>query len=244
MKKISFHLIVLFTILYSCHEPHNKKVRHIPMNHHHKPDHDHGHSHDHGHANHHMNETPFHELVERFESDERTEYQKPEEVIHSLGNLSGLKVMDLGAGTGYFSFRLAEAGARVIAADVDDRFLDYIKKKKKSLNLSDSIVELRKVPYNSPELVEYEVDVVLIVNTYHHIENRSEYFKKVKTGLKDDGRLVVIDFQKIELPVGPPLEMKLSPSEVESELDLAGFKEFSVDSTLLPYQCILIDPSI
>ena len=195
--------------------------------------------HHHGEANHHMNETPFHELVERFESQERTEYQKPEKVLQSLGDLSGTKVMDLGAGTGYFSFRLVEAGASVIAADVDDRFLDHIREKKSKLDLSDSQIELRKVPYDSPGLKKNEVDLFLIVNTYHHIENRSEYFKQVKSGLKEGGRVVVIDFVKDEIPVGPPLEMKLAPSEVQNELKVSGFTDFSVDSTLLPYQYLV-----
>lgn len=147
--------------------------------------------------------------------------------------------MEIGAGTGYFSFRLAEAGANVIAADVDERFQEYIKTKKDSLNIADDKLELRMVPYDSPELQKGEVDMVLVVNTYHHIENRSDYFSKVLTGLVDNGKLVIIDFYKKDLAVGPPIEMKMSEEQVQEELTNAGFKRFEVNSDLLEYQYII-----
>jgi len=126
-----------------------------------------------------------------------------------LGDVKDEKIIDIGAGTGYFSFRLAEAGATVIAADVDERFLEYIKEKKAKLNMTDGQIIVRKVPYNSPNLGYSEVDKAIIVNTYHHIEDRSEYFAKVKKGLKPDGELIVIDFFKKKTPVGPPVKMKM-----------------------------------
>ena len=81
-------------------------------------------------ANTHMQRHSIESIVQAFDSDERDEWQKPDEVITLLGNLKGKTVMDIGSGSGYFSFRLADAGARVICADVDNRFLDVIKEKK------------------------------------------------------------------------------------------------------------------
>ncbi|RMG26118.1 MAG: SAM-dependent methyltransferase [Bacteroidetes bacterium] len=198
------------------------------------------HGHHHGHANEHMNRASFEELVSNFESSERKEWQKPEEVIALFGELQGKTIMDIGSGTGYFSFPLARAGARVIAADVDERFLNYIKEKKAEKGMSDEQIETRKVPYDSPLLDSAEVDEVIIVNTYHHIENRPQYFAQVHRGLKPGGRLWVIDFKKEETPHGPPLEMRLSPEEVQTELQQAGFASFTLNDTLLPYQYILI----
>ncbi|WP_299523772.1 class I SAM-dependent methyltransferase [Winogradskyella sp.] len=191
----------------------------------------------HGPANEFMHQTPVKDLIERFESPERDDYQKPEKVLNYLGDLQGYKIMDIGAGSGYFSVKLAEKGATVIAADVDDEFLNFIQDRIDTDNLKH--IETRKIPYNSPNLKESEVDMVLIVNTYHHIENRSDYFSKVKMGTKEDGELVIIDFFKTEAPVGPPANHKISIDVVIAELKEAGYTNFVVNVDLLPYQYII-----
>ena len=81
--------------------------------------------------------------------------------------------------------------------------------------------------------------MVLIVNTYHHIENRSDYFKKVKRGTADAGELVLIDFFKTDLPVGPSIDHKLAMDTVITELKNAGYTTFSINVDLLPYQYII-----
>ena len=100
-------------------------------------------------------------------------------------------------------------------------------------------VTTRSLAYDSPGLAVGEADLVLMVDVYHHIEHRQDYFRKVREGLKTGGKLVVIDFKKIETPDGPPVSMRIEPQQVQSELAAAGFKTFSVDSTLLPYQYIV-----
>jgi cyclopropane fatty-acyl-phospholipid synthase-like methyltransferase len=188
-------------------------------------------------ANEHMHQRPVEELIKNFESPERDAYQKPEKVLEYLGDISNKKIMDLGAGSGYFSVKLADKGAKVIAADVSDEFQTELKKRIEDNNLKN--IELRKIPYDDPGLAIEEVDMVLIVNTYHHIENRSTYFSKVKTGLKENGELVVIDFYKKELPVGPRPDHKISKNIVIDELEKAGFTILEVNDELLPYQYIM-----
>ncbi len=190
-----------------------------------------------GSANEHMHQSTIEELIKRFESKERDEYQKPEKVLDFLGDLKGKTIVDIGAGSGYFSVRLAEKAEKVIAADVDQEFLSYIQKRIEKDELKN--IEIRKVPYDSPLLKDSEVDKIFIVNTYHHIENRSDYFAKAKKGLKENGELVIIDFFKSESPVGPPIEMKIAIDEVISELKKAGYTTFEVETNLLPYQYII-----
>lgn len=191
----------------------------------------------HGSSNEHMHQSSVKDLIERFESPERDSYQLPQKVMEYLGDIEGKTIMDIGAGSGYFSVKLAEKNATVIAADVDDEFLKFLKNRIQENNLSN--IETRKIPYDSPNLKEKEVDMVLIVNTYHHIENRSEYFAKVKKGTKPNGELVLIDFLKAETPVGPPLNHKLSMDTVVSELKKAGYTSFNINVDLLPYQYII-----
>jgi len=185
-----------------------------------------------------MNRNSFENLVERFEGAERDVYQQPQKVMQYIGDVNGKTIMDLGAGTGYFTFRLVETGAKVIAADVDDRFLNYMKQKADSLNIGNKI-ELRKVPYDSPDLQPDEIDKLLIVNTYHHIDNRNEYFKKVKNGLKTNGEAIIIDFFKKKQKIGPPKRYCVSADEVVEELKDAGFTAFEVEKDLLEYQYLI-----
>lgn len=197
------------------------------------------HGHGHGDANAHMNRRSFEQLVAAFEAPGRDEWQKPDEVIALFGDLEGKTVIDIGSGTGYFSFPMAAAGAHVICADVDQRFLDYIDERIDREGADRERFELRKVPYDSSTLKPGEVDLALIVNTYHHIENREAYFAEVRNGLKPGGRLVLIDFFKRELPMGPPLWMKMAEDQVVAELVRAGFSGFEINRELLPHQYII-----
>lgn len=188
-------------------------------------------------ANEYMHQSNFDELVKRFESPERDAYQQPQKVLDFLGDINGKKIMDIGAGTGYFSVKLAQKGAMVIAADVNEEFQQYIKERISKEKLSN--IELRKIPFDSPALGEKEVDIVFIVNTYHHIDKRSQYFAKVKKGIKEKGELIIIDFFKTDIPVGPPIAHKIAIDEVIAELKLAGFTNFIVEVNLLAYQFII-----
>ena len=198
---------------------------------------DHGHHHEHN-SNTHMNQRNFDELVKNFESSERDSWQKPNKVIDLMGDINGKSIMDVGAGTGYFSFKMATKGANVIAADVDDRFLDYIKEKK--TKIGDSLVTPRKTEYDDPLLAEKEVHHVIIVNTYHHIEDRIAYFKKVENGLKVGGTLIIVDYKKIKSPNGPPLEHRISYDKVVNELKEIGFTNLKILKDMLENQYIII----
>lgn len=198
-----------------------------------------GHHPDATHANEHMHGNDFETLVKRFEDPSRAQWQKPETVIAMLGELSGKTVADIGAGTGYFSFPVAERANKVIAIDIDRRFLDYIEKKNASLP-EKLPIETRLAAEDDPKLTAGEADIVIIVNTYHHIENRPVYFKNVREKLNKNGALVVVDFFKKELPIGPPPATKLSEETVTTELKEAGFGEIRVDRESLEYQYIII----
>ena len=185
-----------------------------------------------------MHQSDFDELVERFDDPARQEWQRIPEVIELLGGLSGETVADIGAGTGYFAFPMAEKANQVIAIDIDQRFLDLIDKRAAERTVTN--VHTRLVSEDNPQLAAEEVNTAIIVNTYHHIHDREAYFAKVKAGLKSGGRLVVIDFALKETPHGPPVEMRIGPDVVSKELTAAGFSIDRVEEELLPYQYILI----
>ena len=238
MKKLKFlGLVSIILAFVACSDQKKEEKQSDTHKEKHEMKHQHsekGHSHS---ANEYMHQKPVAELIKNFESPERDAYQQPEKVLTYLGDISGKKIMDIGAGSGYFSVKLADKGAQVIAADVNDEFQEALKKRIEDHQLQN--IELRKIPFDSPNLEDNEVDMVLIVNTYHHIENRSEYFAKVKAGTKQSGELVLIDFFKTETPIGPPVDHKISIDQVVSELKAAGYSSFDINVDLLPYQYII-----
>lgn len=184
-------------------------------------------------ANAHMHRHDFDELVARFEAPDRAVRQKPEMVIDLLEPLEEKTVADIGAGSGYFTFRIAAKASRVIAIDIDQRFIDYIEAKRNPR------VETRLTTPDSPGLRQGEADGVLIVNTYHHIEDRVNYLKKLKAGIAGGGVLLIVDYRKEPTPHGPPVEIRLAQFEVETELKQAGFTVELTDRESLAEQYIL-----
>jgi SAM-dependent methyltransferase len=182
----------------------------------------------------------FESLIHQFESPAREEWQQPDLILKYLGDLKGKKVADIGAGTGYFSFRIAKEADIVLAIDIDKRFLDYIEEQKQGLigNLGKNVITRISQP-NDPLIDEDDVDAVILVNTYHYIQNRVSYFKKVKRGIKSGGVLLIVDFLPGKNPVGPPNKLRIPASRVIDELKAAGFENIFLDSNSLDYQYII-----
>lgn len=179
-------------------------------------------------------------MAKKFESPERDSMQQPQKILQYMGDIKGKTLVDIGAGTGYFSVKFADKGANVIAADVSEEFQNYLKERIRKNNIAN--IELRKTPYDSPLLQNGEADIVFIANTYHHIDNRTDYFAKVKKGLKANGELIIVDYFNAELPkdiTAPPMEMRVSVDQVIAELKKAGFVSFEADVSILPYQYII-----
>ncbi len=194
----------------------------------------------HGHnANKHMNKNSFEELVNCFEAEDRIKWQKPYEIIKGLG-IEGKTVAEIGAGTGYFAFRMLNQAEKVIAVDIDKRFIDFMEQKKQQVpeNLQ-ARFETRLGEPNDPMLKHNETNVILVVNTYHHIDDRVRYFRGLQKNLDIDGKLVVVDFKKKRTPKGPPKSMRMSSNQVVEELEEAGFTDIQVDEDTLPYQYIV-----
>jgi ubiquinone/menaquinone biosynthesis C-methylase UbiE len=178
--------------------------------------------------------------VKTFEDEERLEWQKPDSVIEALGLVSGQVVADLGAGTGYFTRRMARAvepSGRALAIDIEPGMVEYVRQRAQregQTNLEASICQA-----DDPGLAAASVDGVLIVNTLHHIQQRPTYYPKLAGALRPGGWLAIVDFHKRELPVGPPPEDKLSREQVIAELERAGWS-LGREETFLPYQYFLI----
>jgi ubiquinone/menaquinone biosynthesis C-methylase UbiE len=178
--------------------------------------------------------------VEVFDDPERDAWQKPESLLRLLGIRAGDVVADLGAGTGYFTARLSNAVGRsgkVYAVDIEQNLLDHLVQRD-DLSPYDVVIPVLADP-DDPKLPAGELDLVLVVDTWHHIDNRLSYLGRIDRALAPGGRLVIVDFREGELPVGPPPGHKMSRESVLQELDEAGWSITS-EGRMLPYQYVLV----
>jgi arsenite methyltransferase len=172
------------------------------------------------------------EYARVLEHSSRDAWQKPHEVISALKIRPDEVIADIGAGSGYFTRRFANHAARVYAVDIDPQLLDIISK-----TATPKVITVRAAS-DDPNLPDGAIDTVFICDVLHHIEDRPAYYAKLLKAMKPDGRIVIIDFYKRELPVGPPPAMKLPEDQVLSELKAAGLR--LVDrQAFLPYQYFL-----
>ena len=155
----------------------------------------------------------------------RDECQKPHEVITALKLKEGEVIADIGAGSGYFTFRLArhvgETG-RVYAVDVSPEMIVHLNRRIRDLKVK-NVVSILAAP-DDPLLADASVDRFFICDTWHHIENRDPYLGLMKKMLKPGGEVVMVDFKKAETPVGPPQEMRIDRADLVKEMEKGGFK--------------------
>lgn len=175
--------------------------------------------------------------AKEFDDPSRDAWQMPGRVIDTLGLKAGQSVADIGAGTGYFSTRLARSAAApaVFAVDIEPNMVGHLKMRAAKEGLK-NITAVQAAP-DSPNLPS-PVDTILVVDTFHHIPNRVAYFRKLKASIKPGGQLAIIDFRK-DAPAGPPVEFRFTSDQISAELAEAGFALAS-SHDFLPRQLFLI----
>ena len=175
---------------------------------------------------------------------ERGIWQKPEMVISLMGDLNKKTVVDIGAGTGFFALKLARLAEKVIAIDIDPRFINYLDSVRvwELPKKFQDRLEIRAATPTSPNLNPEEADIIMIVNTYIYLPNRIRYINNLKNSLKPGGKLLIINFKKKRMPegIGPPKKIRVPLYQVEDELTRAGYTLVSSDDTSLDYQYIVL----
>ena len=180
------------------------------------------------------------EWAKLFDDPARDAWQKPADVVDGLSIQKGMVVADLGAGTGYFESYLSKAvglTGLVLAVDPEPEMVKYLGRRARKAGL-DNVLPVLGL-FEDPLLPKGRVNRVLIVDTYHHIDDRLAYFDRMKGVLAAGGTIAVVDFHKKPLPVGPPPEHKLDRQFVVDEMQQAGWR-LKDEKTFLPYQYFLI----
>jgi ubiquinone/menaquinone biosynthesis C-methylase UbiE len=174
------------------------------------------------------------------EGPDRAEWQSPERIMDALGVGEGVVVADLGAGSGWFTIRLANRvgpNGIVYAEDVQRQMIDSITRRVERLGLKNVRTVLGTT--NDPRLPPGAVDAVLIVDSYHEMEQPVALLKNVARSLKPNGRIGIVNFTKDGGGPGPAIEYRVDPERVIAAARAAGL-ELHSRPNFLKYHYMLV----
>jgi ubiquinone/menaquinone biosynthesis C-methylase UbiE len=192
---------------------------------------------------HHHDQTPnVMEYLDRLDRPERDQDQKPAQVVDALTLKPGTYVADLGAGSGYFTRRFVEAigdTGKVYVIDIEPEALNYVEESLIHMHRSFDAEFILATPDN-PKIPFESVDLIFVCNTYHHLADRTDYFRTVTSSLKPRGRIAIIDFYHDERSgeLGFPKRHLVPREKVIEEMTEAGYR-LAKEHTFLPKQYFL-----
>lgn len=180
--------------------------------------------------------------AKRFENPERDEWQKPELVLKTMNLDSNMIIADIGSATGYFPVRFAKVvpDGHVYGIDIEPDMVDYLNDRAKKEGFP-NLTSILGAP-DDPQIPR-PADRIFLCNTYHHIHDRTDYFRHLQQYLNPNGNIVIVDFRMGDVPHGPPDRHKLPPDSVIAEMKTSGYTLADSVSTL-PYQYMLIFKSV
>jgi ubiquinone/menaquinone biosynthesis C-methylase UbiE len=174
------------------------------------------------------------------ENPQREAEQKPAQVIKALDLKSGETIADIGAGSGYFAFRLARHignYGRVFAVDIDPAMIRHMNRRIRDQKIS-NVVTVLAFP-DDPLLADDSIDRFFICHSWHSIEDQAQYLERVKRMLKRGGQVVIIDYKMKASPTGMPQAKKAPKREVVKRLESSGFRLLR-EHDFLPQQYFLV----
>ena len=170
----------------------------------------------------------------------RDGWQHPGSVLAALNVQPGQRVADIGSGNGYFTFHFARAvgsDGKVYAVDIDTEANESVSRRAAELGLAN--IETILAATDDPLLPEDGVDLIFLCNTYHHLDDRTEYFRRVRRYLRPGGRLAIVDFRQggsfFARVTGHATDVEI----LRNELGAAGYAVVS-EPDFLPWQLFVI----
>jgi ubiquinone/menaquinone biosynthesis C-methylase UbiE len=150
----------------------------------------------------------------------------PEFILQNFDIQNCSKIVDAACGSGYmakaFAQKLIEKNSNVYALDIDPLYIGYLEEEELSQNLQPVLCDMsKKTPFE-----DESIDLLYISGAYHIFNKEQEkgFDKEVKRILKPKGRLVVVNFKKIQTSFGPSLHIRSTPQELEEKISLSPLK--------------------
>jgi protein-L-isoaspartate O-methyltransferase len=174
------------------------------------------------------------------ERAEREQEEAPSKAIEALELKPGMVIADIGAGSGYYTSRLAKKVApsgRVYATDIQPGMIELLNRRVTGEGLTN--VETILGAMDDPRLPPASIDLAIMVDVYHELQQPQVFLQRLRPAFKPGGRLVLLEFRKEDPPV-PILEVhKMSVADVKAELEAEGFAIERVIN-VLPWQHIIV----
>jgi len=179
------------------------------------------------------------QYVAFLERPDRAAWQKPDDVVRALRLTGDETVADVGASSGYFTFRFAAAlpRGRVVATDIEPEMIRYIRQKAMTQRIPN--VEPVLASADDPKVPD-AADIVFLCDILRRVEDRSVWLLRLHEEMKSGARLVLIEFKEGDLPEGPPATLKIPRSDLINLVQTAGFALVAEEPDLLPYQLFLV----
>lgn len=181
-----------------------------------------------------------HEAADWLERPQRLVEERPDLLLQALALKPGMQVADIGAGTGYYSWRMAEkvgTTGRVFAVDVQPEMLDRLAIEVKRHGAANVTAVLGAT--DDPRLPSRALDVVLMVDVYHEFDHPREMLAGIVRSLKDDGAVVFVEYRAEDPAVPIKAHHKMSVAQVRREAEASGLVwERTIET--LPWQHIVI----
>jgi ubiquinone/menaquinone biosynthesis C-methylase UbiE len=158
-------------------------------------------------------------------SEERTAALQPEKLLRELGLSEGMTIADIGCGPGFFTIPAAQIVGPTgvaLAADIQGEMLSAVR----SRALEHGLTNVRIVKTNDREIPipPGTCDFALLAFTLHEIEHRASFLHRAARALKPHGRLWALEWDKVEGPIGPPMEDRITPDELVADAMAAGLR--------------------
>ena len=175
------------------------------------------------------------------EPPDRDVWQRPEQIMDALQIAEGSVVADLGAGSGWFTIRLARRvgpNGQVYAEDIQQPMVSAMNLRIKREGLEKIVTTVLGTP-SDPGLKRNSLDAALIVDSYHEMEEPVVLLRNVAASLKPGGRLGIVNFTKEGFGPGPDMEVRVDPERVIRDAQAAGLR-LNSRPDILPYQYLLV----
>jgi ubiquinone/menaquinone biosynthesis C-methylase UbiE len=179
------------------------------------------------------------EGVEWLERNSRTREENTTLALASLPLKSNIVVADVGAGSGFYTFRVARriSEGKVYAVEIQDDAIAYLKKKAVEHSLAN--VEVIKGTEKTPNLPANSIDLAFMVDVYHELQYPKAYLTALSRALKPNGQLLLLEYKEEDPTVAIKPEHKMSVRQAKKELEANGFKLVR-NGTFLPLQHFLL----